>query len=108
MLKCNEHGVEFQSQEDYLAHMRCHVNIGNCGGDEMPDEAEVVDASRTYTGLLPPAACPNCGEAATFQDATGVLWDSNAHHWRADSSYAPARSAKEASGEGPIASIQQR
>lgn len=25
--------------------------------------------------------CPQCGEAATFQDAGGTFWDANAHHW---------------------------
>jgi hypothetical protein len=26
--------------------------------------------------------CPECGEEATYQDAMGTLWDSNAHHWQ--------------------------
>lgn len=26
-------------------------------------------------------SCPVCGEKATFRDAMGVFWDSNAHHW---------------------------
>ena len=32
--------------------------------------------------MAEPPKCPQCGESATWQDASGAFWDGNAHYWR--------------------------
>lgn len=38
--------------------------------------------ARALNALAVRFDCPKCGETATFRDAMGRLWDSNAHWWR--------------------------
>ncbi len=44
-------------------------------------DGEIIDMHGIALQIKP-SSCPICGEEATFQDAIGTLWDSNAHHWR--------------------------
>jgi primosomal protein N' len=60
MMRCEEHKINFPTLDDYSSHMRCHIS---------PNEQQLPK-------------CPQCGDQATWQDASGTFWDSNAHYWR--------------------------